>query len=285
MKCVTYSSSKSLNKLFLPKTNSNSNQSHTLSFHKLKILYPESDLRKSRNKFYYKNPQFLNDSNIKKQISILLTNVSNKNNNEHLPKIIFDESNKVNDINDIKNNYLKTEENEMLPKIKEQRRNRNRFNVSNISNDNSKSFYSINKSVDYTYKSIFPNDNLFKEKTKYIDNKLNLIYCQNESQYKYIMEKRKKIKGANIIEEESEKINKRLSSIKTKIKFMKNVIDYSYPSFLSVKAQIWKQNLSKIKGEEKLLPEEKQKIQIKNKNTLITNYLKKNFKVYPLKVE
>ena len=50
-------------------------------------------------------------------------------------------------INDIKNNYLKTEENEMLPKIKEQRRNRNRFNVSNISNDNSKSFYSINKSV------------------------------------------------------------------------------------------------------------------------------------------
>jgi hypothetical protein len=49
--------------------------------------------------------------------------VSNKNNNEHLPKIIFDESNKVNDINDIKNNYLKTEENEMLPKIKEQRRN------------------------------------------------------------------------------------------------------------------------------------------------------------------
>lgn len=285
MKCVTYSSSKNLNKLFLPKTNSNSNQSHTLSFHKLKILNPGSDLRKSRNKFYYKNPQFLNDSNIKKQISILLTNVSNKNNNEHLPKIIFDESNKVNDINDIKNNYLKTEENEMLPKIKEQRRNRNRFNVSNISNDNSKSFYSINKSVDYTYKSIFPNDNLFKEKTKYIDNKLNLIYCQNESQYKYIMEKRKKIKGANIIEEESEKINKRLSSIKTKIKFMKNVIDYSYPSFLSVKAQIWKQNLSKIKGEEKLLPEEKQKIQIKNKNTLITNYLKKNFKVYPLKVE
>lgn len=285
MKCVTYSSSKSLNKLFLPKSNSNSNQSHTLSFHKLKILNPESDFRKSRNKFYYKNPQFLNDSNIKKQISILLTNVSNKNNNEHLPKIIFDESNKVNDINDIKNNYLKTEENEMLPKIKEQRRNRNRFNVSNISNDNSKSFYSINKSVDYTYKSIFPNDNLFKEKTKYIDNKLNLIYCQNESQYKYIMEKRKKIKGANIIEEESEKINKRLSSIKTKIKFMKNVIDYSYPSFLSVKAQIWKQNLSKIKGEEKLLPEEKQKIQIKNKNTLITNYLKKNFKVYPLKVE
>ena len=283
MKCISYSSSKSLNKLSLPKTNCNSNQSHTLSFLKLKILNTDSDIKKSRYRFYYKNPQFLNDSNIKKQINILLTNVTNNKNKEELPKIIFDKNDEVNEINEIKNKYLKTEENEILPKIRIHKRKG--FNISNISNDNSKSSYNINKSVDYTYKSIFPNDNLFKGKTKYIDNKLNLIYCQNESQYKYIMEKRKKLKGANIIEEESEKINNRLNNIKTKVKFMKNVIDYSYPSFLLAKVQIWKKNMAKIKGEEKLLPQEKQKNQIKNKNIIMTNYLKKNFKVYPIKVE
>ena len=283
MKCISYSSSKSLNKLSLPKTNCNSNQSHTLSFLKLKILNTDSDMKKSRYKFYYKNPQFLNDSNIKKQINILLTNVTNNKNKEELPKIIFDKNDEVNEINEIKNKYLKTEENEILPKIRIHKRKG--FNISNISNDNSKSSYNINKSVDYTYKSIFPNDNLFKGKTKYIDNKLNIIYCQNESQYKYIMEKRKKLKGANIIEEESEKINNRLNNIKTKVKFMKNVIDYSYPSFLLAKVQIWKKNMAKIKGEEKLLPQEKQKNQIKNRNIIMTNYLKKNFKVYPIKVE
>ena len=283
MKCISYSSSKSLNKLSLPKTNCNSNQSHTLSFLKLKILNTDSDLKKSRYRFYYKNPQFLNDSNIKKQINILLTNVTNNKNKEELPKIIFDKNDEVNEINEIKNKYLKTEENEILPKIRIHKRKG--FNISNISNDNSKSSYNINKSVDYTYKSIFPNDNLFKGKTKYIDNKLNIIYCQNESQYKYIMEKRKKLKGANIIEEESEKINNRLNNIKTKVKFMKNVIDYSYPSFLLAKVQIWKKNMAKIKGEEKLLPQEKQKNQIKNKNIIMTNYLKKNFKVYPIKIE
>ena len=283
MKCVSYSSSKNLNKLFLPRTNCQSKQSHTSSFLKLKIFNTESDMKKSGNKFYYKNPQFLNDSNIQKQINILLTNVTNKKNSERLPKIIFDENNEVNEIKEIKNNYLKTEENEILPKTKKY--GRDRFNINNISNDNSKSCRDINKSVDYTYKSIFPNDNLFKEKTKYIDNKLNLIYCQNESQYKYIMEKRNKLKGVNIIEEESEKINKRLDNIKTKVKFMKNVIDYSYPSVLLTKVQIWKKHLSQIKGEEKLLPQEKQKNQIKNRNIIMTNYLKKNFKVYPLKVE
>jgi len=283
MKCISYSSSKSLNKLSLPKTNCNSNQSHTLSFLKLKILNTDSDLKKSKYRFYYKNPQFLNDSNIKKQINILLTNVTNNKNKEELPKIIFDKNDEVNEINEIKNKYLKTEENEILPKIRIHKRKG--FNISNISNDNSKSSYNINKSVDYTYKSIFPNDNLFKGKTKYIDNKLNLIYCQNESQYKYIMEKRKKLKGANIIEEESEKINNRLNNIKTKVKFMKNVIDYSYPSFLLAKVQIWKKNMAKNKGEEKLLPQEKQKNQIKNRNIIMTNYLKKNFKVYPIKVE
>ena len=79
------------------------------------------------------------------------------------------------------------------------------------------------------------------------------------------MAKRKKLKGMNMIkEEDADKIKHRVNNIKTKIKFMKDVIDYSYPSFLLTKIQIWKKNLAEIKGEEKLLPQEEQKNQIKN---------------------
>lgn len=276
MKYSPNSSSKSLNKSSYLNTYRKSSPSHTYSFLKLKMNNIDSYSKKSGNKYYYKNPQFLNRSNIQKQINILLTNVSNSQNKKKLPKLIFDEDNKINDVEKVTMNYIQTTENE-LPKIKTYRKSK--YNIS-------KNNKNINKSVDYTYKSIFPSETLFKEKARYINNKLNLIYCQNESQYKYIMEKRNRIKeSSKIIEEESEKIKERLNNIKTKVKFIKNVIDYSYPNFLLAKVQIWKKNMAQIKGKEKLLPQEKQKFQQKNKNRLVTNYLTKNLKVYPLKIE
>ena len=274
------SSSKSLNKIFLQNTKSQSRQSHSNSFRKTNLDNTELNPKKLLDKFYYKYPEFLNDSNIKKQINILLTNVNNKKNkDDKLPKITFIEDNNDSYLDKIKQKYIEKDAKEFLPKIKANRKSRN--NNKNNPTNNKK----INKSVDYAYKSIFPNEHLFKEKTKYVDNKLNLVYCQNELQYKYIMEKRKKLKGANIIEKESEQIKERVDNIKTKVKFMKSVIDYSYPSFLLAKIQIWKKNLEQIKGEEKLLPQEEQKNELKNKNIKVTNYLKKNFKVYRIKVE
>ena len=284
MKNLSCSSSKSLNKIFLQNTNRQSRQSrqsHSNSFHKTHLDDIEFNSKKLLDKFYYKNPEFLNDSNIRKQINILLTNVNNiKSKDDKLPKLTFLEDNNKNNnyLSKIKKKYIETDAKEFLPKIKPNRKSRN-------NNNNSKNNIKINKSVDYAYKSIFPNEHLYKEKTKIVDNKLNLVYCQNELQYKYIMEKQKKLKGANIIEKESEQIKERVDNIKTKVKFMKNVIDYSYPSFLLAKIQIWKKNLEKIKGGEKLLPQEEQKNEIKNKNIKVTNYLKKNFKVYRLKVE
>ena len=285
MKNLSCSSSKSLNKIFLQNTNRQSRQSrqsHSNSFHKTHFDDIEFNSKKLLDKFYYKNPEFLNDSNIRKQINILLTNVNNiKSKDDKLPKLTFLEDNNKNNnyLSKIKKKYIETDANEFLPKIKTNRKSRNNYK------NNSKNNIKINKSVDYAYKSIFPNEHLYKEKTKIVDNKLNLVYCQNELQYKYIMEKQKKLKGANIIEKESEQIKERVDNIKTKVKFMKNVIDYSYPSFLLAKIQIWKKNLEKIKGGEKLLPQEEQKNEIKNKNIKVTNYLKKNFKVYRIKVE
>ena len=91
MKCIYCSSSKSCNKLLFPKTK---NSSLINSFRKIQLNNIELNSKKLKNKFYYKNPEFLNESNIKKQINILLTNVANKNSNDKLPKIILDEENK-----------------------------------------------------------------------------------------------------------------------------------------------------------------------------------------------
>ena len=105
MKCLSCSSSKSCNKLFLPKTKS---PSVTNSFQKLHLDDVELNSKKLKNKFYYKNPEFLNESNINKQINILLTNVTNKRSNNKLPKISLDDDNKS---CVIKNHYLKTNNN------------------------------------------------------------------------------------------------------------------------------------------------------------------------------
>ena len=283
MKCLSCSSSKSCNKLLLPKEKASSLIN---SFRKIHLNDIELNSKKLKDKFYYKNPEFLNESNIKKQINILLTNVTNSNSNNKLPKIIFDEDNKS---YEMKNKYyLNTDNNQIkcineLPKIQLARKSTYLINKDNLKLNN---ITTKNKRVDFDYKSIFPNYNLFKEKKNYIDNKLNLIYCQNESQYRLLLAKRKKLKGMDMIkEQDSDKIKHRVNTIKTKIKFMKDVIDYSYPDFMLYKIKIWKKNLAEIKGEEKLLPQEEQKNQIKYKNIEITNYMKKNFKVYPLKVE
>ena len=140
MKCLSCSSSKSCNKLFLPKTKS---PSVTNSFKKLNLDDVELNSKKLKNKFYYKNPEFLNESNINKQINILLTNVTNKRSNNKLPKISLDDDNKS---CVIKNHYLKTNNNNIkcideLPKINTEKKNTfiiNKYNSKNSSTKNKK---------------------------------------------------------------------------------------------------------------------------------------------------
>ena len=156
MKSFSCSSSKKLNKSFLQKTNFHPCSYNTYSYNKLKLKLNDIELnsKKSGNKFYYKNPQFLNDSNIQKQINILLTNVNNLRKSQKLPKLIFDENKKINEIENIKMNYIQTSENE-FPKINLRSRSKKIY-------DSVKNANHFNKSVDYTYKSIFPSEVLFK---------------------------------------------------------------------------------------------------------------------------
>ena len=105
---------------------------------------------------------------------------------------------------------------------------------------------------EYFYKIIFKSKPIFKSDQKLIiDNKFNMIYAENEEQYKKIIEKEyikllskgKKVKSKN----NSVSIRLKLKETKNKIKFMKGIMDYSYPGFV----------LSKIKNMQKKLNEHK----------------------------
>ena len=259
-------------------------------------------------RYYYKNPQFLNSSNIKKQINILMTNI---NNNYNYDDIIKDESynslkkfpkiKSLNNLDDNSNldsikiksrktscdsplNNKKMENIKFLPNISTSSSNIKSKHLNNISYD----FNQKDKDINYIYKNIFSNSALFKEKKKFIDNKLNIVYCQNELQYKFIMEKRNKLlknKGAVLkYEEDSEKIKGQVDTIKTKIKFMKNIMDYSYPSFMLTKIKTLGQKLANKKKSVNLSPLEKLNNQIKKRNILRMNYLNQNIKICPLKI-
>ena len=237
-------------------------------------------------RYYYKNPEFLNSSNIQKQINILLTNINQNNfrkngsltNLKKLPKI-----KSLPNLDKSENTSCDSPFNTRLQNI-----NINKYpSISKSNNNIYNSYNNKAKDIDYIYKSIFTNSSLFKEKPHYIDNKLNIVYCQNESQYKFIMEKRNKMENKGSIlkfEEDSEKIKERVDDIKEKIKFMKNIMDYSYPSFMVTKIKSCGKNFPNQINDELQNPVEARKKQIIKRNNLRTIYLKQNLNIFPLKI-
>ena len=86
---------------------------------------------------------------------------------------------------------------------------------------------------------------------------------------------------------DSEKIKAQVDDIKTKIKFMKNIMDYSYPSFMLTKIKTWEKEIASNKKSNKdeiLTPIEKQKKLMKRKDIIRSNYLKQNVNISPLKL-
>lgn len=260
---------------------------HILS---LNYIINNNNIRNNNIKDYYKNPQFLSSSNLQNQINILLTNINNKKktNNIHrnesfesikkLPKIKT--SNNLEKSTDISYDSTLNYRNQSI-------------NINKFPNVSSQSDYSINNDfnqklndVNFIYKNIFTKSPLFKEKARYIDNKLNMVYCQNESQYKLIMERRNKLNNGSVLKfgEDSEKIKGQVEDIKTKIKFMKNIMDYSYPGFMLTKIKAWGKNISNQKIDDIPTPVEERKNQLKKREILRSNYLKKNFNIFPLKI-
>lgn len=235
-----------------------------------------SNYKKQINyRYYFKNPQFLNNASMKNQLDILVTDI---NNNEH-----------ISNCNKLSNSLKK------FPKLKVIN---NSLNIKSrkasfdslITEKSNNNGIQKEKNSNYIYKRIFPNSPIFKEKVRVIDNKLNIIYSQNEKQYKILLQKRNNLlrKGnVLILERDSDKIKGQVEDIKTKIKFMKNIMDYSYPSFMLTKLKSWEKNLGnnkKPKYDEKLTPFEEQKKLILKKNNIRSNYLKKNIDIFPIKI-
>lgn len=246
------------------------------------------------NRYYYKNPQFFNRESIKSQIDFLLTNVKNNPNYQTIKSESVSTLKKLPKIKILKNKKTNSQlpsprdvDEQIFPNISITPSNNNsniKFMNNNISSD-------VDQKDEYIYNNIFSKSPLFKPKPRFLDNKLNLIYSENEKQYNLIMARRNKLmkeKGSILkFDKDSEKIKDRVNDIKSKIKFMKSVMDFSYPGLMISKIKSWGKDFQNqnYQRNEKLTPFEEQKMQIRRKNILRTNYLKQNMQVFPIKAE
>jgi len=248
------------------------------------------------NRYYYKNPQFFNRESIKSQIDFLLTNVKNNPNYQTIKSESVSTLKKLPKIKILKNKKTNSQlpsprdvDEQIFPNISITPSNNN--NNSNIKFMNNNISSDVEQKDEYIYNNIFSKSPLFKPRPHFLDNKLNLIYSENEKQYNLIMARRNKLmkeKGSILkFDKDSEKIKDRVNDIKSKIKFMKSVMDFSYPGLMISKIKSWGKDFQNqnCQRNEKLTPFEEQKMKIRRKNILRTNYLKQNMQVFPIKVE
>ena len=185
---------------------------------------------------YYKDPFFLNEFNLKSQLQILRA------------------------INDKKMNLTKNFMEENLPTI---------YNLSN-----SNTYYKThNADINDYYNRVFKMKPLFKKIKPVVDNKLNMRYAENEEQYKTLMEKDTKVllsQGKRVKNKiPSDYIKTKVDDIKTRIRFMKGIIDFSFPGFVLTKIKaidkkLKKENESRYKSKDYHSPVESRNI-INNK--------------------
>lgn len=169
--------------------------------------------------------------------------------------------------------------------------------IDNISNSDKSPDYSnylntqnkLKESDEYFYKIVFKSKPLFKSAQKLVvDNKFNMIYAENEAQYKKIIEKEykrlisegKKVKSKNV----APSIKLKLNEAKSRIQFMKGVMDYSYPGFVLSKIKIMQKNLKKQKKKAKYINYlngmEKRKKENDERNEFRKEYLLKSITLF-----
>ena len=176
------------------------------------------------------------DKKIEKLVKLLKINPSQKGNNKNKIKII--------NMNDkIKlDNYLSSEN------YKQNDNNKHRSEKILIKGTKIISPFCDFSRDNYLYKKIFyysdKNNNL---KSNALDNKLNIIYSENENQYKQniiklneLYKKMGKNKYYNLEPSQSEI---KLKSLKYRVQFMKRIVDYSFPNMVLTKIREQKKNI------------------------------------------
>ena len=185
----------------------------SLKLNKNSISTPKLNIKQNFNvpyyqTTYYKDPYFLNDSNLQIQLQIL-----REINKEDL---------------DIESYALTST---------------NRTNYPFILNNSTQK-----ENNDYFYKSVFKMKPIFRKFRPIVDNKFNMRYAENEEQYQALVEKEAKIlkaqgkpvKKKNV----SELIKFQMKDIKDRIRFMKGIMDYTYPGFVLTKIEVMEKQLN-----------------------------------------
>ena len=161
----------------------------------------------------------------------------------------------------------------------------------NIKGTNIISPFCIKARDESLYKRIFYN--YFKKpinnKKKGVDNKLNIIYAENEEKFK------KKIKNINEkIKKEGKKeknaqfpnsLANKLANMEKKIKFMKKIVDYAYPEMVLTRVREANKILEYTrKNNKKFIPYKSADYKIQQYNRVLTKELLKsfNFQTYHL---
>ena len=211
----------------------------------------------------YRSSKSLKDKYFNERVNISSINnkinYNHKNKNIDLPNILGNKDKDNDDdikivINDNDESLINKYNHTSYDKKNSEKNNNNYTNFESSPKDSK-------DSDEYFYKIVFKTKPLFRTVQKLvIDNKFNMIYAENEEQYKKIIEKEyirlmsegKKVKSKNV----APSIKIKLNETKKKIKFMKGVVDYTYPGFV----------LSKIKIMQKKLNEHK-------KNAIYKNYI------------
>ena len=258
--------------------------------------------------FNYNDVNFLSMKNINNNIKILKEKKNKsfstfyssniKNNKENISYYFFNDNNEKNESNllkinknekkykscssifsydsDDKNNFnqnKKNNNNNLLIKFfLKKKLSQNKNKILNKKLDNKKStsiIFDKNESIkfnNYLFGKIFRN--IFREKTKVLNNKYNLLYSENEEQYNTTLKKRKN--KYPILNENYSK--NRINIIKTKINFMKGISDFSFPKII----------LKKLSLENKLYNELKKNKSLNNKKKkkFIIPYLQKDKEIY-----
>lgn len=288
-----------LKKYNSPKNNSNYSESRKRLNRELLFNNIENNSYcNNGNNYHCRYPNFYNDGNFNNRLNILLTSSGRK-----FEKIIITEKIPNTTKKDYSNRFFEdnqTERNDIsLPHLTIDNKLKTNLKLvsacSNYKKNTGSCFRKFSDSkrrnnVDYLYKSIFTTKPIVKQNyNKYIDNKLNLVYSENLQQFKLIMNRRNKLETNNRVissknGDDNEKIIEQVNDIKTKINFMKSIMDYSTPHFLLTKAKAIVQKLHK-EGPDEILstPVEKREHEAREKNELRKNYFANSMNIISLK--
>lgn len=151
--------------------------------------------------------------------------------------------------------------------------------LTSSSSHNGKS--NIEYNYEFQYRKIFLNKRYFANKQNNIENKLNIDYAESEKQYEERLlkiNKKRREKGLRIKHEnKSNHLDVKLQDLQEKMRFMKGVVNYSYPSFVVKKIK----EINKVLKEELKISNEKHNhntpYEIRNNMKKIINEKRKTF--------